>query len=160
MSNATIAPVRRSILVQAPPERAFRVFTEGFATWWPASHSIVEGGYGTAIIEPAEGGRWYERGKTGAECDWGRVLAYEPPARLLLSWQLDGEFELDPDESKASRVEVTFAPEGDGTRVELVHGGFERRGEGGEGVARGVAGEGGWSGLLARYAEVAAQASS
>ena len=159
MSNTTIAPVRRSVFVQAPPERAFQVFTEGFATWWPASHSIVEGGYATAIIEPAEGGRWYERGQTGAECDWGRVLAYEPPARLLLSWQLDGEFELDPDESRASQVEVTFTPEGDGTRVELVHSGFERRGEGGGEVAKGVSGEGGWSGLLARYAE-AAQASS
>ena len=162
MSNATIAPVRRSVFVQAPPERAFQVFSEGFATWWPASHSIVEGGYGTAIIELAEGGRWYERGQTGAECDWGRVLAYEPPARLLLDLArlgLDGEFELDPDESKASQVEVTFTPEGDGTRVELVHSGFERRGEGGEAVAQGVAGEGGWSGLLARYSEVA-QASS
>ena len=87
------------------------------------------------------------------------MLAYEPPARLLLSWQLDGEFELDPDESRASQVEVTFTPEGDGTRVELVHSGFDRRGEGGEEVAKGVSGEGGWGTLLARYAEVA-QASS
>ncbi len=159
MSDATIAPVRRSVLVQAPPERAFQVFTEGFASWWPASHSILEGGQEAAFIEPAEGGRWYERGPAGEECDWGRVLAFEPPRRLVLSWLLDERFELDPDESKASQVEVAFTPEGDGTRVEIVHSGFDRRGEGGEGVATGVAGEGGWSGLLARYAE-AAQASS
>ena len=160
MSNATIAPVRRSVFVQAPPERAFEVFTEGFAGWWPASHSVLEGGQEAAIIETAEGGRWYERGPGGEECDWGRVLAFEPPRRLVLSWLLDEKFDPDPDESKASEVEVTFTPEGDGTRVELVHSGFERRGgEAGEGVAAGVAGEGGWSGLLARYAEVA-QASS
>ena len=87
------------------------------------------------------------------------MLAYEPPRRLLLSWQLDEECELDPDPSRASQVEVTFTPEGDGTRVELEHRGFERRGEGGGQVAEAVAGEGGWSGLLGRYAE-AAQASS
>jgi len=87
------------------------------------------------------------------------VLAYEPPRRLVLSWLLDERFDVDPDESKASEVEVAFVPEGGGTRVELVHSGFERRGEGGEGVAAGVAGENGWSGLLAAYA-VAAQASS
>ena len=159
MSNATIAPVRRSVFVQAPPERAFQVFTEGFASWWPSTHSIVEGGYGTAIIEPAEGGRWYERGRTGAECDWGRVVAYEPPSRVLLTWQLDGEYRYDPDAAAASEVEVTFAPEGEGTRVVLEHRGFERRAEGGAATAESVGGENGWSGLLAIYAE-AAQASS
>jgi uncharacterized protein YndB with AHSA1/START domain len=159
MSNATIAPVRRSVFVQAPPERAFEVFTEGFASWWPSTHSIVEGGYDAALIEPVEGGRWYERGKTGEECDWGRVLAYEPPTRVVLSWQLDAEYRFDPDASKAGEVEVTFTPEGGGTRVQLEHRGFERRADGGASVAESVGGENGWGGLLAIYAK-AAQASS
>ena len=160
MSNATIAPVRRSVFVKAPPERAFRVFTEGFASWWPKSHSVIDADQEAAYIEPEVGGRWYERGVDGAECDWGRVLAYEPPGRLVLSWLLNHEFEPDPDPSNASEVEITFTREGDGTRVELEHRGFERRGEGGGAqVAESVAGEGGWSGLLVAYAE-AAQASS
>ena len=159
MSNATIAPVRRSVFVEAPPERAFEVFTAGFASWWPKSHSVLEADQEAVFIEPEAGGRWYERGAGGEECDWGRVLAYEPPRRLLLSWQLDQEFEPDPDPSTASEVEVTFTREGDGTRVELEHRGFERRLDGGAQVAESVAGEGGWSGLLVAYAD-AAQASS
>ena len=159
MSNATIAPVRRSVFVQAPPERAFQVFAEGFDTWWPRSHSVVAADQEAVFIEPVAGGRWYERGVDGTECDWGQVLAYEPPDRLLLSWQLDQEFEPDPDPGAASEVEVTFTREGDGTRVTLEHRGFERRADGGAQVAESVAGEGGWSGLLAAYAEVA-QASS
>ena len=159
MSNATIAPVRRSVFVEAPPERAFEVFTAGFATWWPKSHSVVEAEQQAAYIEPAAGGRWYERGVDGTECVWGRVLAIEPPHRLLLSWQLDQEFEPDPDPSTAGEVEVTFTREGEGTRVVLEHRGFERRADGGAQVAESVAGEGGWSGLLVAYAE-AAQASS
>jgi uncharacterized protein YndB with AHSA1/START domain len=159
MSNATIAPVRRSVFVKAPPERAFKVFTEGFASWWPASHSVIAADQEGAYIEPEVGGRWYERGVDGSECDWGRVLAYDPPGRLVLSWLLDGEFEPDPDPANASEVEITFTREGDGTLVELEHRGFERRASGGAQVAESVAGEGGWSGLLVAYAE-AAQASS
>ena len=159
LSNSTIAPVRRSVFVAVPPERAFRVFAEGFAGWWPASHSVLDAEQAGAYIEPAAGGRWYERGVDGKECDWGRVLAYEPPDRLLLSWHLDQEFEPDPDPSRAGEVEVTFTREGDGTRVVLEHRGFERRADGGAQVAESVAGEGGWSGLLVAYAE-AAQASS
>jgi uncharacterized protein YndB with AHSA1/START domain len=159
MSNATIAPVRRSVFVQAPPERAFEVFTEGFGTWWPKSHSVIAAPQEAAFIEPRLGGRWYERGTDGSECDWGRVLACEPPHRLVLSWLLDAEFEPDPDEAKAAEVEVTFTREGDGTRVELEHRGFERRADGGAAVAESVAGEGGWGTLLMAYAEVA-QASS
>ena len=159
MSNATIAPVRRSVFVKAPPERAFEVFTGGFASWWPRSHSTLAVDQEAAYIEPEVGGRWYERGEGGEECDWGRVLAYEPPHRLLLSWHLDQEFEPDPDPSTAGEVEVTFTREGDGTRVELEHRGFERRADGGAQIAESVAGKGGWSGLLVAYAE-AAQASS
>src|SRR5262245_35357508 len=149
-TEETIAPVRRSVVVRAPLERAFEVFTHGFASWWPPSHSVVEGGMETVVIEPAEGGRWYERGRTGAECVWGRVLAWEPPARLVLSWHLDEEFAVDPDPARASELEVTFTPEGDGTRVTLVHRGFERR-AGGAVVATKVAQDGGWGSLLEAY---------
>ena len=156
--GTAIAPVRRSVLVQAPPERAFSLFTDGFASWWPFSHSLLRGDYAAAIIEPAVGGRWYERGRSGAECVWGRVLAWEPPRRVLLSWQLDEEWDVDPDPARASEVEITFAAEGGGTRVVLEHRGFERRAGGGR-IAQEVAGAGGWGGLLETYAE-AAQASS
>jgi len=151
MSNAAVAPVQRSVTVAAPPERAFEVFTAGFASWWPSSHSIIEGGYEGAYIEPHEGGRWYERSKAGVEEVWGRVLSYEPPHRLVLSWQLDGEFEIDADGSRATEVEVRFAPEADGTRVDLEHRGFERRADGAA-IADAVGAEGGWGSLLETYA--------
>ena len=153
--QATVAPVQRSVFVEAAPERAFAVFTEGFGGWWPSTHSVVEGGWGTAFIEPREGGRWYERGATGEECDWGRVLAYEPPHRLVLSWQLDAGYRLVADPARASEIEVRFSPEGGGTRVDLEHRHFERHGEDGEAVAGSVGGDGGWSGVLTRYAEAA-----
>ena len=153
--HATIAPVQRAVTVAAPPERAFEVFTAGFASWWPSGHSLIEGGYDAAYIEPHEGGRWYERGKTGAECVWGYVLVYEPPHRLLMSWLLDGEFEVDEDASRATEVEVRFIPEADGTRVELEHRGFERRDDGAK-IAEEVGAEGGWGSLLELYARAAA----
>ena len=160
MSTTPVVPVLSgTATVAMDAERAFGFFTESFGSWWPADYHIGQAEMADAVIEPREGGRWYERGVDGEECDWGRVLAYEPPDRLLLSWQLDEEFEPDPDPSTASEVEVTFTREGEGTRVVLEHRGFERRADGGAQAAESVAGEGGWSGLLAAYAE-AAQASS
>jgi uncharacterized protein YndB with AHSA1/START domain len=153
--QTTVAPVQRSVTVAAPPERAFEVFTAGFASWWPSSHSVIEGGYEGAYIEPREGGRWYERSTTGVEETWGYVLAYEPPSRLVLSWMLDGEFEVDEDRSRETEIEIRFLAEGDGTRVELEHRGFDRRADGAA-IAREVGADGGWGGLLQRYAEVAA----
>jgi uncharacterized protein YndB with AHSA1/START domain len=149
--NATVAPVQRSVTVAAPPERAFEVFTAGFASWWPSSHSVIEGGYEGAYIEPHEGGRWYERSKTGVEEVWGRVLVYEPPHRILLSWLIDGQFEIDPDPARATEVEVRFTPQGDGTLVELEHRGFERRSDGAA-IADAVGADGGWGSLLELYA--------
>jgi uncharacterized protein YndB with AHSA1/START domain len=153
MTEATLEAVRREIAVQAPPERAFAVFTERFDSWWPRSHHIGEPEMAEAIIEPRAGGRWYERGVDGSECDWGEVLAYDPPHRVVLSWHLNGEWAYDPDPAHASEVEVTFTPEGDGTRVELVHRGFERTGPTAGALRDGVAGEGGWGGLLKLYSE-------
>ena len=153
MTQATEQEVRREVTVAAPPERAFAVFAERFDAWWPRSHRIGEAEMAEAIMEPRTGGRWYERGVDGSECDWGEVLAYEPPHRLMLSWHLNGEWAYDPDPAHASEVEVTFTPAGDGTRVELVHRGFERTGPTGDALREGVSREGGWGGLLKLYSE-------
>jgi uncharacterized protein YndB with AHSA1/START domain len=156
MNNPDVS-VRRSIVVNAPIAHAFKVFTERFDAWWPHTHHIGKIESFTAILEPREGGRWFERGADGSECDWGRVLVYSPPTRVALSWHLNCNYCYDPDPSKASRVEVTFHDEGGGkTRVELVHSQFERHGEGAEKVRESVDGRGGWPLILDRFAEVTA----
>jgi uncharacterized protein YndB with AHSA1/START domain len=153
MTQATQQDVRREVTVQATLERAFAVFAERFDSWWPRSHHIGAAEMAEAIIEPRAGGRWYERGVDGSECNWGEVLVYDPPHRLMLSWHLDGEWAYDPDPEHASEVEVTFTPAGEGTRVELVHRGFERVGPTGAALREGVSREGGWGGLLERFGE-------
>lgn len=117
----TAAPVRKTVRVEADRARAFEVFTARMGAWWPKSHSINRGHpQKDVIIEPRQGGRWYERGEDGAECNWGRVLAWEPPARLMLSWHINSRFE--PDTNVSSEVEVRFFVEGPKTtRVELEH---------------------------------------
>jgi uncharacterized protein YndB with AHSA1/START domain len=150
-----IESVRRTITVPIAPERAFTLFTERMHAWWPPTHSITEAPFETAVIEPRAGGRWYERAQDGAEADWGRVLAYEPPHRVLLSWHLRSDYSYDPDPAHASEIEVRFVPDGDGTRVELEHGQFEKHGEGGVEIHDSVGSENGWSGILALYAQAA-----
>ncbi|MFC3894523.1 SRPBCC family protein [Lentzea rhizosphaerae] len=140
--------VRRSVLVNAGADHAFKVFTEKFVTWWPPAHHIGAAELKDVVVEPRDGGRWYEIGTDGAECDWGSVKAWEPPSRLLLAWHLDGDWDYDPDPAKASEVEITFTPEGSGTRVELVHRNFERHFTKPERVREGVSGDGGWGGIL------------
>jgi uncharacterized protein YndB with AHSA1/START domain len=85
------APVRKSVSVAAPPETAFRVFTAGFDSWWPRTHSIGEAALKTAVIEPRTGGRWYGLLENGSEAEWGDVLAWEPPRRLLLAWRIGAD---------------------------------------------------------------------
>jgi uncharacterized protein YndB with AHSA1/START domain len=115
-----VAPVRKSIVVKAPQKHAFDVFAAGFDSWWPKSHHIGRSEMKRAVIEPAEGGRWYEKGEDGSECDWGRVLAWEPPSRLVLSWHINAKFQ--PDQSVHSEVELRFTAENEQTtRVELEH---------------------------------------
>lgn len=145
--------VSRSVVVEVPQERAFDVFTAGFSTWWPlASHHIGQADAAEAVIEPRAGGRWFERGVDGSECDWGRVLEWEPPARIRLAWMLGPAWAYDPDEEHATLVEVTFVAESaTSTRVELTHGGFERM-PGGQAIREGVSAEGGWGSLLELYA--------
>jgi uncharacterized protein YndB with AHSA1/START domain len=147
-----LGPVRTQITVAAPPEKAFRVFTEGFDSWWPRSHHIAEGDLERAVIEPREGGRWYERTTTGVECDWGTVLVWDPPRQVSLSWAIDGEFDADP--HHASRVDVTFTPEGTGTTVTLEHSEFAGHKAAAD-LRTGVMGEGGWPALLAAFRDAA-----
>ena len=97
MQNAAVPPVRKSIRVAAPPARAFEIFTAGMHQWWPRAHSLNAKVERAAVIaEPRPGGRWFERAVDGTECDWGRVLAWEPPQRVLFAWQLDGDVAFQP----------------------------------------------------------------
>jgi uncharacterized protein YndB with AHSA1/START domain len=157
MSQTTIAPVRYGVTVPISAERAFTLFTEGFNSWW-IGHHIGAADLAEAVIEPRVDGRWYERGVDGTECDWGKVLVFDPPARLVLTWQLNCRYEYDPDLSHASEVEVLFTERDGMTRVDLEHRYIERLGAGGQELAEGVSGDGGWPGILELYAKAAATA--
>ena len=150
---ATDLPVRKTITVEAPQERAFTVFAEQMGSWWPLeSHSIGSAKPETAIVEPRAGGRWFERGVDGSECDWGSVIAYEPPARLLLKWQLGADWRYDSEIN--TEVEIRFIAEGETrTRVELEHRGLvEAYGDKAEEMYGSFGAPGGWIGILDHYA--------
>jgi uncharacterized protein YndB with AHSA1/START domain len=152
-AETTGIAVRKTITVRAPQQRAFVVFTEQFGTWWPAEHHIGEADLADAFIEPKVGGRYFERGVDGSECDWGQVLAYDPPDRVVLSWHLQGDWKYHPDPAKASEIEIRFIAEGpDRTRVELEHRHIERH-DLAEEVAKSIDTPDGWSGILQRYAD-------
>jgi uncharacterized protein YndB with AHSA1/START domain len=155
--QATGETVQQSVTVPLEPERAFELFVDEFSDWWPwESHHVGERPPQKAIIEAREGGRWYERDDRGSECDWGRVLAVERPARILLAWHLSPSFAFDPDPARATEVEVTFVAQGSGsTRVTLEHRGFEVHGDAAAPMRDSVGGEGGWPQLLSLYAESA-----
>jgi len=156
MSTETIPAIQGTVTVSAPIERAFRIFTESFTTWWPADYHIGEAEMAEAIIEPRVGGRWYERGVDGSECDWGHVLAWQPPHRLVVTWQINGQWQYDPDPEHASEIEVRFTPEGsDQTTVELEHRLIHRL-AGGEAIRDSISGGGGWSAVLAQFAKAVA----
>jgi uncharacterized protein YndB with AHSA1/START domain len=147
--------VRQQVSVPAPPERAFAVFTAGMGRWWPRTHSIGTAPQADVVMEPRAGGRWYERGQDGSECEWGRVLQWEPPARLLLAWQIDGNWRYVP--GLVTEVEVTFTPDGAGaTRVLLEHRNIERFGEHAERLRAAFDSPGGWAGMLRLFAEASA----
>ncbi len=140
--------------VNAAPARAFEVFTVGFARWWPRSHTIGKVPQKEAVIEPRVGGRWFERGEDGSECDWGRVLVWEPPARVVLGWQLNADFKFDP--HIVTEVEVRFIAESaNATRVELEHRQLERLGDQGERLREKVDSPNGWGKLLEHFAAAA-----
>jgi uncharacterized protein YndB with AHSA1/START domain len=149
------APVRTSIFVNAPQSIAFEVFTAGIGGWWPKTHKTGTADLDRPVIEPGEGGRWYELDVDGSECEIGKVAAWEPPSRLVLIWQLTPEFAYDPD--LVTEVEVLFTPDGDGTRVDLEHRDLERMGEKAEAMRETISGPGGWPALLELYSQAAGQ---
>jgi len=147
--------VRKTVTLNAPIDHAFRVFTEEHGKWWPLdTHHIGKVAAATAVIEPYVGGRWYERGVDGTECVWGKVLAWEPPRRILLAWQITADWRYDL--TLQTEVEVIFVADGPGrTRLELEHRHLDRYRDQ-AGVMRSIFdSEGGWTGILARFATAA-----
>ena len=150
--TTTIAPVVKSVTVNASAEHAFRVFTAGFDTWWPRSHHIGTSPMRRAVIEGFVGGRCYAEQEDGSDCPWGEVTVWEPPHRFVFAWLITPEWKYQPNRSKASEVEVKFtAIDANKTRVELEHRHFERYGEGGETMRKGVSGEMGWPALMDQF---------
>jgi uncharacterized protein YndB with AHSA1/START domain len=144
--QATDSSVRTSITVEAPIERAFTVFTEGIGTWWSPDHHILEGELEAMVFEPYVGGHVYDRAVDGRECRWARVLAYEPPNRVLISWDINLRWQIETDPEKTSDIEVRFTAEGpDRTHVELEHRNLERHGEGWEQMRDAVGSPDGWN---------------
>jgi hypothetical protein len=142
-------PVRRSVIVRASADHAFRVFTEGIDTWWPRSHHIGKSPMKKTIVEGRVGGRCYSEQIDGTECDWGQIIVWEPPRRFVMAWQIGPAWQYEPDLARSSEVEVRFTPEGDGSiRVDLEHRYFERLGTGGEAMRTAVDSAGGWGSLM------------
>jgi uncharacterized protein YndB with AHSA1/START domain len=147
--------VSRSIAVDVPIEHAFAVFTEGMGTWWPETHHILEGELKEMVFEPRAGGHIRDIATDGGECRWSRVLAYEPPTRVVFNWEINLPWQIETDPARCSEVEVRFTPEGDSrTLVELEHRHIDRHGEGWERMRDAVGSPGGWS--LERFAAAAA----
>jgi uncharacterized protein YndB with AHSA1/START domain len=147
--------VRKVVNVQAPPEIAWRVFTEKMGTWWPlAVYKIGKANAVDAVVEPYVGGRWYERGDDGSTCDWGRVLVWEPPSRLVLSWDITADWQ--PDPALNTEIEVRFIAGGIAdTRVEFEHRRLDRYGARRDEMRRIFETEGDWGRLLASFAQLA-----
>jgi uncharacterized protein YndB with AHSA1/START domain len=145
-------PIRQELTVPVSPDRAFEAFTDDLATWWPPEYTWSAGVLEMIAIEPRTGGRCYERGPHGFSCDWGRVTACEPPARLAFLWQIAPDRTPQPDPDRASEVEVRFAEQDGSTRVAFEHRAFERHGDEGAAYREGMASDPGWPMLLRRYA--------
>ena len=147
--------VRTQIVVEAPIERAFRVFTEDFDRIKPREHNMLGAEIAETVFEPRAGGHIYDRGVDGSECRWARVLAYEPPDRIVFTWDISPQWRLETDLERTSEVEVRFTSEApERTRVELEHRNLDRHGEGWEGLREGVAADQGWPLYLERYADL------
>jgi uncharacterized protein YndB with AHSA1/START domain len=144
-NNVSEAVVIRAVSVNLPVDRAFALFTDGMATWWPESHHIGGEVPKEMVIEQRVGGRIFDRNADGSEHDWGSVIAFEPPARFIFGWHLGGDWAYDPDPGHASTVEVRFIAESQGrTRVELEHRDFDRHGEAGDAIRQAIGSPEGW----------------
>lgn len=157
MSLANDAVVRHQIVVPASIDQAFAVFVERFGDFKPPEHNLLGAEITETRFEPKVGGHIYDRAADGRECRWARILAYEPPERVVFSWDISPRWQLDADERNASEVEIRFIAEApERTRVELEHRHLDRHGSGWESLQEGVDGEGGWPLYLARYADLVA----
>ena len=153
-TRISAAPIKQSIVVEAPIERAFKVFTEDFGSFKPREHNLLASPIAETVFEPRVGGHIYDRGIDGSECRWARVLAFEPPHRVLLSWDISPRWQIETDPDKTSEWEVRFIAETPGrTRLELEHRHLERHGEGWEAERKSVEGDQGWPLYLKRFAE-------
>ena len=155
-AQAQDTTVRTEIVVEAPIDRAFQVFTHNFDQIKPREHNMLGVDIAESVFEPREGGRVYDRGVDGSECQWARVIAYEPPGRIVFTWDINPYWQIETDHDKTSEVEVRFIAESpERTRVELEHRNLDRHGDGWEGMREGVRGNDGWPLYLQRFAAVA-----
>ncbi|MBV8672411.1 MAG: SRPBCC family protein [Acidobacteriaceae bacterium] len=153
-----VQPVRKSIEVELNPLDAFQLFTYDMAAWWPSTHHIAKTPFLEIVIEPRAGGRWFEVDRDGSTCQWGSVLTWDPPNKVVFAWGLQGNWEFSPDPDKSSEVEVRFTRLGDSaTLVELEHRHFERH-EAGAKIAESV--DQGWTPVLAAFQALARQRSA
>ena len=155
MTETDTAVVRRHVVVEAPIDRAFTVFTERFGDFKPAEHNLLAAPIAETVFEPRVGGTIYDRGTDGSVCRWARVLEYVPPERVVFSWDIGPTWQIETDPEHTSEVEVRFVAESPTrTRVELEHRNLERHGQGWEGIGEGVGHERGWQLYLDRYAAI------
>jgi uncharacterized protein YndB with AHSA1/START domain len=153
MTQTADVVVRRQIVVQAPIERAFAVFTERFGDFKPREHNLLGAPIAETVFDPKVGGHITDRGTDGSECRWATVRAYEPPTRVVFSWDISPQWQIETDPDSVSEVEVVFIAETpERTRVELEHRNLDRHGAGWQSVRDGVADDQGWPLYLARYA--------
>ena len=158
MTGADTTVIRRQIVVNAPQAKAFAAFTERLGEFKPPEHNLLAAPIAETVFEPRAGGHIYDRAEDGSECRWARILAYEPPDRVVFSWDISPQWQIEPDPDRTSEVEVRFVPESpDRTRVELEHRHIERHGRGWPSVGEGVGGDQGWPLYLARYAALSGQ---
>jgi uncharacterized protein YndB with AHSA1/START domain len=145
--------VSTATTVEVPRKRAFEFFTAQIEAWWNPDHHIIDGQLERMVFEPRVGGHVYDVGVDGSECRWARVLAYEPPERVIFSWDISPSWQIETDLEKTSEVEVRFVEEGPGRpRVELEHRHLDRHGEGWERVLEGVGSPRGWPSGLREFA--------
>ncbi len=156
-----VEPVRKSVVVNAPLHRAFALFIDKFDAIKPREHNLLTVPIAETVFESHVGGHIYDVGTDGSRCEWARVLAFEPPNRVVFSWDIGPTWQLESDPAHTSEVEVRFIAASDTqTRVELEHRHLERHGEAWHSVADGVGGEAGWPLYLRRYSEVVSAAAS